>query len=379
MKQSILFSLLGILVCGFTITAQEESLPETIPFYYHTNAYSAEAVDLTFETFTTLLAKYDLTLEFVENPDDAEVDLFLDSLTYDSVPAVFTVILNTTYPQPINDISPILYRRQETVTQSLIYEDEQALKVLITTILYGRARYEDALDLLSSVETSDQDMSGTYFRASLLQGDCYLMLGDYEGALLAYQQAHEWELTYLSQPSLPLVTDIAWVYLQLNQQDEAFALIQNTLDSYESTPGNLPYETIVIVNILTNRAQLYALALEYDLAIADMDNAIELAETDREDFSPTDLAELYVLRGQMVILLYEWDRVLENYNTALALDSEYAPAYYYRGLLYYSVLEREDALADFEHYLSIAPDEEFAGTAQTYAESIRIELEALEN
>ena len=45
----------------------------------------------------------------------------------------------------------------------------------------------------------------------------------------------------------------------------------------------------------------------------------------------------------MVILLYEWDRVLENYNTALEIDPDYTPAYYFRGILYYSVLAREEA------------------------------------
>lgn len=380
MKQPILILILTILFFGIPLNAQDESSPEIIPFYYHTNANSNEAVDLFFEVFTATLANYDLILDFVDNPDDAEVDLFLDLLSDDTPSTVFAVTINTTYPQPTNDISPILHPRGETVFASLYHENDEATKVLVATILYGHARYEDALDVLNAIELSNQDVTGTYFRKSLLQGDCHLLLGDYENALLAYQRAYEWDLAYMSQPTLPLVTDIAWVHLQLNQPDEAFALMQSTLDSYQAHPySQYPYAVLVIVNTLTNRAQLYALALEYDLAIADMDNAIQLAESDTDAFSSTDLAELYVLRGQIVILLYEWDRVLGDYNTAIALDSDYTPAYYYRGLLYYSVLEREDALADFEHYLSIAPNGDFADSAQIYADSIRVELEALEN
>jgi tetratricopeptide (TPR) repeat protein len=94
-------------------------------------------------------------------------------------------------------------------------------------------------------------------------------------------------------------------------------------------------------------------------------------------FTNTDLAALYTLRGQMVILLYEWDRVLENYDTALTLDADYAPAYFYRGVLYYSVLARERALADFETYLEMASDGDNAADAARYVESIRLELDAL--
>ena len=122
------------------------------------------------------------------------------------------------------------------------------------------------------------------------------------------------------------------------------------------------------------RAKVHAENFDYDSAIAEMDSAIEIY--------PENVA-LYIMRGQMLLLLYEWDRVLENYNTAIELDPYYAESYFYRGVLYYSVLTseipRQTALADFEHYLVLSPNSELAGQAQSYIDTINAELEALGN
>ena len=123
-----------------------------------------------------------------------------------------------------------------------------------------------------------------------------------------------------------------------------------------------------------DRARSHVDAFDYDAAISEMDTAIQIYPQN---------AELYVIRGQMVLLLYEWDRVLENYNTAIELDPNYAESYFYRGVLYYSVLTseipRQTALADFEHYLELAPSGELAEQARDYINVINSELEALGN
>ena len=139
-------------------------------------------------------------------------------------------------------------------------------------------------------------------------------------------------------------------------------------------------------------AQRYLLASQYDPALSMLDDAIHLVEANRLNpgsdntstgiFSDRDLAELYVLRGQVWLGLYEWDRALADYNTAINLDSTYADAYFYRGVLFYSVLQagltrREDALADFEHYRELAPTGDLAAAAQNYAATIRAELATL--
>jgi tetratricopeptide (TPR) repeat protein len=136
---------------------------------------------------------------------------------------------------------------------------------------------------------------------------------------------------------------------------------------------NLQYGYIrPVIETLTKRSQLYALAFRFDEAIADMDAAIEL---------DPDNPELYVERGQRILLLYEWDRVLADYNHALELDPNYADAYYYRGLLYASAPEgldaRAEAAADFRRYLELAPNGEHASDAARYLEQIEAQLEAI--
>ncbi len=127
------------------------------------------------------------------------------------------------------------------------------------------------------------------------------------------------------------------------------------------------------VAILSKRAQLYALAARYDDAIADLNAAIKL---------DPDNPELYTLRGQMYLYLYEWDSVLDDYNHAIELDPTYADAYYFRGILYDSILQtgqelRPESLADFQHYLELAPNGDHAVDAARYVEQIQSELDAL--
>src|SRR5690606_10952459 len=103
--------------------------------------------------------------------------------------------------------------------------------------------------------------------------------------------------------------------------------------------------------------------------------AITLAE--ENELSNETLAELYTIGGEIIFLIYEWDRVEDNFDTAIELNPEYDRAYFQRGVLFYTMARREDALADFQTYLDIQPNGIYAEEAQSYSESIEIELEAL--
>jgi len=120
-------------------------------------------------------------------------------------------------------------------------------------------------------------------------------------------------------------------------------------------------------------AQNDALISDYDAAITNMSIAIAL--------NPINSA-FYALRGQMYLAIYEWDNAGADFDQAIELSPNDATAYFHRGVLYYSILQtglttRDDALADFQRYLELAPEGEFAAQAAEYVENIQRELDAL--
>jgi tetratricopeptide (TPR) repeat protein len=198
---------------------------------------------------------------------------------------------------------------------------------------------------------------------SLYVGNCALLRGDYETAKKMFQMGRSEHRPDMFDPAP--VTNLAWTNLQLGDTTEAFdpsnwQVIELGLDEMK-------------VIALSNRAQLYTLANRHDEAIVDYDAAIAL--------SPTN-PMLYVLRAQTYLLLYEWDKVLADCDKAIEIDPTYAEAYYQRGLLYYSILQTgsslyQEALADFEMYLDLAPNGEQAEQASQYIAQIEAQQAAL--
>ena len=126
-----------------------------------------------------------------------------------------------------------------------------------------------------------------------------------------------------------------------------------------------------LVMRLIETSRWHAATFAHDEAIAAANLALLLE---------SDNPQLYLERGQRILLLYEWDRALADFNAALALAPSLADAYYYRGLLYASAPEGGDAralaLADFRHYLALTPDGDLADAARRYAMQLEAQLEA---
>jgi tetratricopeptide (TPR) repeat protein len=272
------------------------------------------------------------------------------------------------------EISPLIaYDFQPRVYWSMQVEvnnePQLPIQFLIALIHYSLNDCNTAENLfLSLLQQLDGNQENLQASIHFLIGNCSLLRDNYEEALDEFSTA----LSLAVSNVQPLLAEgarqnLAWLYAQNSDLETALSTY-NTV--FEANPA--PY---VRVYHLSHRAQLYALAFDYDSAIADMDAAIELAKAN--EVSDEQLAELYTLRGEIIFLIYEWDSVLENFNTALELDPDYAPAYFQRGVLYYTMTERDLALADFQHYLEIAPDGEHAAAAQRYIDSIQLELESL--
>ena len=133
--------------------------------------------------------------------------------------------------------------------------------------------------------------------------------------------------------------------------------------------------TATRLEALSARAAVRAQTFDFDGAIADITAAIDTAQTAQA--SPFCLARLHKQRGDHIFLLYEWDRVLTDYDTAVTLAPTYADAYFARGVLYYTQGPRTSALTDFEQVVALTPTSPRAAEAQAYIQSIRTELEAL--
>ncbi len=130
------------------------------------------------------------------------------------------------------------------------------------------------------------------------------------------------------------------------------------------------------VSMYAYNAKVQATAFNFDEAITDITHAIDVA-TDA-NLSDATLAALYKQRGDHIFLIYEWDRVLADYNRAIELDPAYADAYFARGVLYYTQGPRPNAAEDFARFVELAhPADARVAEATEYIDSIAAELEAL--
>ncbi|MCL4249309.1 MAG: tetratricopeptide repeat protein [Anaerolineae bacterium] len=87
-----------------------------------------------------------------------------------------------------------------------------------------------------------------------------------------------------------------------------------------------------------------------------------LGELDAAIARAPDDPALHIERGRLLLLVYEWDRALADFDHALELDPDAAEAYYQRGLLYASAPDgsnatRQRAIDDFRRFLDLAPED----------------------
>lgn len=208
-------------------------------------------------------------------------------------------------------------------------------------------------------------------QAAFFAANCAILQDDYARAE-AQLSALEAQLRADNVPLnsyMPLASHFAWLDVQRGETDAA----ARRFDPYLAD-ARKPQQQAAL---LAARAQIYALGFQYDNAIANVSEALQLA-TDAALDAHT-LAMLHKQRADHIFLIYEWDRVLQDYDRALTLSPTYAEAYYARGVLYYTQGPRPRALADFTRYLALsAPHAPERASAQRYIESIRAELAALE-
>jgi tetratricopeptide (TPR) repeat protein len=312
------------------------------------------------------LASEGITVNWIENgpsTDNVLVDIRIDVASDN----LYLVVVGDRMLSVSKLLSPVLFDTQTPIPLEFPFSADQSqdfLELFTGIALYSVNRcdlavphFEASLRYASS-DTEIDNSSLWLWQSIFYHASCELLAYNYNVAVNLFERiASNWDISS--------TINLAWTYIQVGEEEKAFILMGDLLDN----PIYLNEQNF----ILPRRAQLYALTYRYDDAIADLNTAIEL---------DSDNPELYTLRGQMYLYLYEWDSALADYNHAIELDPAYADAYYYRAVLYYSILQtgvelRPEALADFQHYLELAPEGDHAPDAAHYIDQIQTEFAAL--
>jgi tetratricopeptide (TPR) repeat protein len=280
--------------------------------------------------------------------------------------------------KPMYQISPMLYDLPSVHTQGAFDIDSW---IVVSQLAYSLGLCESAKSYATQVDFLLQEWTyivDPYYDSSyaqLIGINCNIMHHDYPEAINEFTKPIA-PVRETLDFALKILTNASWVYLQTDQANEAFDL----LDGFIAFNRN-DLNPALSAKALLARARLRALNFEFDAALADINTAIDgvqMALNEPKDDLIQWLPPLYTERGQIHLLLYQWDNVLTDYNTALQIDPNYADTYFYRGVLYYTVVvDRDKALPDFQQYLDLAPTGIHAGEAAQYLHDIQSQLDAL--
>jgi tetratricopeptide (TPR) repeat protein len=367
---------LGLFFSLMVYSNLPSSVRVQLPIYLYINAESStpESQELThiIDHLSTNLSAHQIEVRIVSDRAEANITIGLDEISFTpelTFISVYVGVANTAFE--LNQ-SSILQETFGVSTELSLQHYPEVANFITGYSLYAVGYCQEAITYFDSIPIPGSAVTQVWF----YKGVCSLLHEDSEQAIDLFEQALFLDLDYPTRPCLlcdSVAVNLSWLYLQAGEEEKAFELmdqmVEITLDGLPDTPENMIYQS----KVLSYRAQLYALVYRYDDAIADLNTAIEL-----DPYDP----ELYVLRGQIYLYLYEWDSSLAEYNRVIERYHNYADAYFYRGVLYYSILQtgvelRAEALADFRHYLELAPDGDHAADAARYIEQIETELEAL--
>lgn len=223
----------------------------------------------------------------------------------------------------------------------------------------------DAAAIDASGTTETELIVGTFIQSStrFYRAGCAYHLGDIEAAIALYEEAR----TYDAEPTegqAPAAHDhtainLAWLYLEIDEADEARALLDTYRGFYPPNIGDYS------VGRFGARADLYLRLGEPQTAIAEFDFLLELALTRPDPFDsgirydqlfPFQFARIYAARGHVYAQAGQSDLALTDFNTAIENDPDYAKVYFWRGILYLEQGLNAESRADLERFLSLAAD-----------------------
>lgn len=376
---SILFGLLSMSVQNSL--AQTDDHQPSIYVRIINNTFQAENTKLLndiFNEFQSRLKGYGIkALRVIAS--SFEEPFWHMNLTLSESNGTFFKISGTRRQNPFLDISPLLadnygpgiFIEFTPTNQQIAFATTVDLATAFGLFTYGFCEqanpfFQKFIHELEPHAWQSATINGNLSASYFYQAGCAIFEEDFHSAASLLEKGlsyYEW-----SEVSVPYATYLAWVYLKAGQEADGIGLMESLVENAKLIPGS----SDKYLNALISSAQIHALASLYSDAIDDLNIAIELMPA----------ASLYLLRGQMYLAIYEWDNAGTDFDRAIELSPNYASAYFHRGVLYYSIIQtglttRDDALTNFQHYLELAPEGEFAAQAAEYVENIERELEAL--
>ena len=242
------------------------------------------------------------------------------------------------------------------------------------------------LDIVLGCSDSDDLKAGIYFmraEANMQRGDWQVAIDDYRQALALGLEAAD---------AAGARNNICWFYALDGQADVALPYCEQAVAANPSA------------SYLDSRGLAYALAGQTEAAIADFEAALtEWSSSDNPEIqaiaaqrqawvdalragespiTPAVLADLraadapgvqpdlasaadqaateHFLLGRHYHMVRLFDEAVEEYSQAIELDPDYAPAYFYRGLVHIWLEEWKDALADMQSVVALDPEQAFA-------------------
>ncbi len=345
--------LLALLAIGSTGFAQTETETETetggtIYLSYFDGVNNAELTTEFFDMLAAQLSESGITIEIVElssglsavhvlfRPVSSRQDGMTDRIAY-----IITLNHN-----PLIEISPVLIPILRDNAVIFNAPKEIAVRVTAGLVYIENNRCDLAIELFTAIQ-SETTESALQSHFPFFLSVCALLDGDYATAETIYLGILNDNLTGTYYTTTPI--NLAWIYLQTDRADEGIALVDDLLANY-------PYWALDRHDTLARRAQLQAQLGNFEVALTDIDSALQ---TRPNDFN------LHVVRGRINQQFEQTEQALRDYTNAVTFNPNFAPAYYYRGMLYVQIGQTDNARTDFDTYLKIAPGGDFADNCRT--------------
>lgn len=196
-----------------------------------------------------------------------------------------------------------------------------------------------AAQLYRNTAPSEPRRYGSFVNEHINRGDRHLMRGEFEQALIAYDLAVMQSPGFAESYIKRAIAKMRLGDLRSAEEDRRMAVRLNPLALDLYGYGDPMRKTTVMAFDDSLNARMLEDGNIY-LTINDITQEIQSPEGRRN-------AALYKYRGNLLVLLGRYLDAIDDYNEAIILDSEYAEAYYNRGIARILAGNRADACYDF--------------------------------